>query len=123
MKLQKDFEIELQRSNVTPAKFLADVRFYVDKRGGHEFRGDLDLNYFSSGDDINFDYHYRTQEEAEADNHYCKAEKSVSKPYMMQTYIRGFNGTVYNEICEFEFDDEKTGHGYYYLLSINEVNE
>ena len=21
---------------------------------------------------------------------------------------------MYNEICEFTFDDEKTGHGYYY---------
>ena len=28
--------------------------------------------------------------------------------------ILSFDGSMYNEICEFTFDDEKTGHGYYY---------
>lgn len=37
----------------------------------------------------------------------------------MQTYIKCANGAVYNEICEFDFDDEKTGHGYYYLVSVD----
>ena len=29
----------------------------------------------------------------------------------------------YNEICEFTFDDEKTGHGYYYQANRDSENE
>ena len=45
-------------------------------------------------------------------------EKSVSKPYQMQTFIKYPNGDVYNEICEFDFWDDKTGTGYYYLKNV-----
>ena len=47
-------------------------------------------------------------------------EIGISRPYCMQTYMRWPNGNVYNEICEFEFDTEKTGHGYYYLINVYE---
>jgi hypothetical protein len=100
------FEIELTRHNVTPAQFLAYVRHVVDKRGGDLLRSDLDLGYFKAGNDLNFDI-----------KHDGTREKSVSKPYEMQTFIRNTNGGTYNEICEFEFDDENTGHGYYYLIN------
>lgn len=103
-------QIELTRNNVTPAAFLAYVRNYVDKKGGKMIRSDLDLNYFKSGNDLNFDYRNDPEKP-------CKAEKSVSRPYEMQTYIQNWDGSIYNEICEFTFDDEKTGHGYYYLIN------
>ena len=80
MKTNKTFEIEIQRSNVTPAQFLAYVRSRVDAKGGEMLRSDLSLDYYS-------------------------------------------NGAVYNEICEFEFDSEKTGHGYYYLVNVEAVEE
>lgn len=111
------FEIELTRHNVTPSQFLSYVRRNVDKKGGYMLRGDLDLAYFAAGDDLNFDI-YHSEPEFNGLH-----EKSVSEPYKMQTYNGYANGAVYNEICEFEFDDDKTGHGYYYLVNIIATEE
>lgn len=44
----------------------------------------------------------------------CRAETCRTFAYDYQTYILNFDGSMYNEICEFTFDDGKTGHGYYY---------
>ena len=44
-------------------------------------------------------------------------------PYDFQTYILNHDGSMYNEICEFTFDDEKTGHGYYYQANRDSENE
>lgn len=107
-------EVELTRRGVTPAQFLAYVRSTLKKKGVIEYASDLDLDYFRKGNDLNFDY-YNDPDKP------CKSEKSVSKPYEMQTYILNWSGSCYNEICEFTFDDEKTGTGYYYLL--NTVDE
>ena len=103
----KKFEFEAMRHNVTPAQFLAYIRSRVDAKGGMMLRGDLDLRYFAAGNDLNFDIY-----------HDGIHEKSISAPYQMQTYVRNADGTVYNEICEFDFWDEKTGTGYYYLLNV-----
>ena len=108
------FEVELSRRGVTPAQFLAYVRSTLKKKGVRDYASDLDLDYFRRGNDLNFDY-YNDPEKP------CKSEKSVSKPYEMQTYILNWSGSCYNEICEFVFDDGKTGYGYYYLL--NTVDE
>lgn len=109
----KKYEIEITRHNVTPAQFLAYVRSQLVKKGMRDLSSDLDLDYFRSGNDFNF--YYRNDPEKP-----CKAEKSVSRPYEMQTYILNWDGTCYNEICEFSLDTGKTGTGYYYLL--NTVN-
>ena len=106
----KKYEIEITRNNVTPAEFLAYVRTQLKKKDMRDLASDLDLNYFRSGNDINFDY-YGDPEKP------CKREKSVSKPYEMQTFVANWDGTMYNEICEFSFDNDKTGHGYYYLFN------
>lgn len=117
MKTKKTFEIEIQRNNVTPAQFLAYVRSRVDSKGGEMLRSDLSLRYFAAGDDLNFDTHH---EEPEFNGLH---EKSISHPYEMQTFLHYSNGATYNEICEFEFDDEKTGHGYYYLVNVEAVED
>ena len=44
----------------------------------------------------------------------CEAETIRSFAYDYQIYILNWDGSMYNEICEFTFDDEKTGHGYYF---------
>lgn len=106
--------IEIMRHNVTPAQFLAYVRAQLKKKGMRDVSSDLNLDYFVRGNDLNFYYHDEPDQP-------CKAEKSVSHPYEMQTYILNWDGSCYNEICEFEFDDEKTGHGYYYLY--NDLDE
>ena len=106
------FEFETMRHNVTPAQFLSYIRARVDAKGGRYVRSDLDLDYFKRGNDLNFDV---LREEGPLTGVH---EVSISKPYQMQTYIKYPDGTVYNEICEFDFWDEKTGTGYYYLLNI-----
>lgn len=102
--MKTNYTIEIQRRNVTPAQFLAYVRRRLKAAGGDVFCGCLDLDYFAAGGEPNYD--------TERDGTHCI---SRSKPYDMQTYISE-GGRLYNEICEFEFDDEKTGHGYYYLI-------
>jgi hypothetical protein len=44
----------------------------------------------------------------------CQAETFRQFACNYQCYILNFDGTAFNEICEFTFDDDKTGHGYYY---------
>lgn len=117
------FEIEISRNNVTPAQFLAYVRSRVDSKGGEYIRTDLDLDYFKRGNDINCEVNHKALNDECFTVSGCEHEKSVSHPYEMQTYIRWANGAVYNEICEFDFDDEKTGHGYYYLVNVNVEEE
>lgn len=109
------FEIEITRHNVTPAQFLSYIRRQVDKKGGYMFRSDLDADYFAAGNDLNFDTKHTDETIPEL---YGLHEKSISKPYEMQTYLRYPDGRLYNEICEFEFWDDKTGNGYYYLINI-----
>lgn len=98
------FEHEFMRENVTPAQFLAYLRKMQKIHPG--MASDFDLNYFRAGNDLNFNI---THEDG-------SVEKSVSEPYRAQVYIRGTDGSVYNEIWEFDFWDEKTGYGYYYTI-------
>lgn len=107
----KKYEIEITRHNVTPAAFLAYVRAQLKKKGLNDISEGPDLDYFRRGNDLNF--YYRNDPEKP-----CKSEKSVSKPYEYQTYVLNWDGTSYNEICEFSFDDDKTGVGYYYLANV-----
>lgn len=105
-------ELELTRRGVTPARFAAYVRAQIRK---HDLKGllsaeDIDLDYWRRGGDLEFDYH-------DIPGKPCKAEKSISKPYEMQTYVRNWDGTVYNMIMEFTFWDGKTGTGYFYFLN------
>ena len=111
----KKMEIEIQRHNVTPAQFLSYVRSQCKKKD-IPF-SDPGLAYFKDGEDLNFDFvHHGDQYEG-------LHEKSVSKPYQMQVYMKYPNGTTFNEIVEFDFSDVKTGVGYYYYLDIQNEDE
>lgn len=103
--------LEIMLHNTTPARFAAYVRYQIRN---HKFEGicadDINFKYWKAGNDLEFDYH-------DIDEKPCKAEKSISKPYEMQTYIKNWNGTCFNQIMEFQFDDEKTGSGYFYYYS------
>jgi len=109
----KKEELEIMRHNVTPSQFLAYVRKAIRS---HKLTAidpmDIDLNYWKRGNDLNFDHKYTDPE-----NDPVEHEKSVSRPYEMQTYIRNWDGTVYNLIIEFQFDDDKHGFGYFYLIN------
>ena len=58
-----------------------------------------------------------------ADDAPCKAETVRSFAYDHQTYVLYFDGTCYNEICEFSFNDEKRGFGYYYQINADPNRE
>jgi len=47
-----------------------------------------------------------------------KSEVLLVKPLDYQSYGDDGNGNIYNEMCEFTFDDDKRGSGYYYQLAI-----
>lgn len=122
MKTTKVFECEIMRHGITPAAFLSYVRRSVDKKGGYFFRSDLDIDYFkistTGGNGVFCDYSDGTPE-----TRGCSAERCIDRPYEKQTYIKNFDGSVYNEIVEFTFDDDKTGTGYYYILSTETAPE
>lgn len=160
-----NYQIEIQRSNVTPAQFIAYIRLQCKKKG-IDFYMTLDdfanvpedRAYMSSYDVINGikkchfakyathteyrrktasaifgefkRYFYRDEFEEyketkihrwdsdwDATDAPCKAETCKTFPYDHQTYILNWDGSCYNEIIEFTFDDEKTGHGYYYQVN------
>lgn len=124
-----NWEIELTRNNVTPAKFFAEIRFACKKKGiGFSLDFEQFVNPIQTYDSrytvinnkkicYSGDYRY----ESSAADAPCKAEVCRDLPYDCQTFILNFDGTCYNEICEFTFDDEKTGHGYYYQMNRSEV--
>lgn len=156
-----NYDIEIQRNNVTLAQFLRYVRQQCEKKGIDCYieREDFEkphTEYSTSYSVINgekkchsseyreftkfrrklasyqtsegFTRYYYTDEFEEYKEtelcHYewtengsdapCKAEICKSFAYDMQTYILNWDGSMYNEICEFTFDGEKRGHGYYY---------
>ena len=119
------YAIELTRNNVTPAKFFAEIRFACKKKG---ISFDLDMDLFANpympesrsyivkdGKKISHIDGYRYEDFA--DNVPCKSEVCKNLPYDYQAFILNFDGSCFNEICEFSFDDEKTGHGYYYQMN------
>lgn len=115
MKTTKTIEIEIERHNVTPAQFLAYLRSMQKKHP--EMANDFDLNMFSrEGWSSNYSNALPTERP-------CEAERVTDKPYQKQTYIRNHDGSTYNEIIEFQFDDEKTGHSYYYTVQIDVADE
>ena len=120
-----NYEIEITRHNVTPAKFFAEIRFACKKKG-IDFC--LDMEQFVSPvqpglwryvvhDGKKICYNGEWRHELPAEDAPCQAETSRNLPYDCQTYILNFDGSCYNEICEFTFDDEKRGTGYYYQLN------
>lgn len=109
------YQLELTRHGVTPAQFLAYVRQMCKK---HEIPFEMSARDFANGQTWGNGYHM--------DSHYtggtpetrpCFAEICKAKPYDHQTYFKGFDGCVFNEIIEFQFDDDRTGFGYFYTIS------
>lgn len=113
--MKKLYELELTRRGVTPAQFLAYVR-QMCKR--HDIPFEMSARDFANGqpwgNDVYSDTHYTG---GTPETRPCFAETCKQKPFDYQTYFKGFDGSVYNEIIEFQFDDENTGFGYFYTVS------
>jgi len=121
-----NYLIEITRNNVTPAKFFAEIRFALKQKGIYfglylkEFaspsHGGHNCNY-RIVDDKKVSYLNGYKQEWPADYAPCQAEILKELPYEYQSYILNFDGSYYNEICEFTFDDDKRGHGYYTVVN------
>ena len=120
-----NYSIEITRNNVTPAKFFAEIRFALKKKG---INFDLNLDDFANPhnphssryfvkDGIKTSYYNGYKTEWPEDDTPCQSEIYRNLPYNYQCYILNFNGSCFNETCEFTFDDDKTGHGYYYIAN------
>jgi hypothetical protein len=118
-------EIEIQVNNVTPSQFFAYIRKMCKKKG---IDFDIELDEFKNPtqrwnsryyviEDKMICYSDNYRYEQDASKAPCKSEVAKLLPYDQQTYILGFDGSCFNEICEFTFDDEKKGHGYYYQIN------
>lgn len=117
-----NYNIELQRSNVTVAEFLYYVKTMCIKKGIYfnierdyfeKPYGPSDSRYYVIGDKKVCYFNGQKQEWA-AEDAACKSEICRNLPYDCQTYILNFDGSFYNEICEFQFHDDNRGYGYYY---------
>lgn len=104
-----NYQMELTRRDVTPAQFLAYIRSQAKK---HDIPFGMELDYFTKGDGSDSHYIGGTPETRPCESETCKA-----LPCDHQTYVRAFDGSVFNEIIEFTYDTETTGHGYYYTIS------
>lgn len=104
-----NYQMELTRRDVSPAQFLAYIRSQAKK---HDIPFGMELDYFVKGDGSDSHYIGGTPETRPCESETCKA-----LPCDHQTYMRAFDGSVFNEIIEFTYDTETTGHGYYYTIS------
>lgn len=112
--MKTNYTLELMRHNVTPREFVAYVNRMLKKHGINEF---IDFYDFVNGEKVNGQYWNTSYDNGTPETRPAAAEKIKSLPYDQQTYIKWFDGSIYNQITEFQFDDEKRGFGYYYIIS------
>lgn len=120
-----NYVIEIERNNVTLSQFLN----YIDSRCKK-----LNIDFSIKKDDflnpvIEYNNSYRVTNgikycfdgnrnyHVDGSDAPCEAEILTTLPLNFQTYILNFDGSAYNEICEFTFDKYKRGHGYYFQLN------
>jgi hypothetical protein len=117
-----NYHIELTRNNVTIAQFLAAVRYACKAKGVEigfsrdEFENPARIynDHYWVKDGIKYVFDNGRSSEWPADDAPCEAETCKCLPLEYQVYIRNFDGSSWNEICEFTFWDDKVGTGYYY---------
>ena len=104
--MKKMYEIECQRSNITPKAFFEYCRKQAVKKG-------IDIEMWMSYEDwarpINPEESH-TNEHKDWDNPLRETIKRM--PYDTQYYLQ--NG--YNFIMEFQFDTDTKGFGYLYMM-------
>jgi hypothetical protein len=119
--------VEVTRHNVTLAGFLSSVRSACENKGmscdidRDEFEypsSPSSTSYYVKDGIKYYSFNHDRVVEHDGQDAACEAEVCRTLPLDYQTYIKGWDGDVFNEICEFTFDDEKKGSGYYYQLVI-----
>lgn len=123
----KIHQIEIERNNITVKAFLALVRKSCQAKGmdtgieQDEFEAPsacYDDTYFIRNG-VKFARYGKGEptRQLDAADAPAKAETLRIAPYDYQMYILNHDGSCFNEICEFTFDDGIKGHGYYYQLN------
>lgn len=118
-------QVEVIRSNITLSAFFAAIKA-ATARKGTDMTIDKDFfenpptsesssYYIKDGEKI-YTYNGFTVRQP-VDMAACKAETYRIKPLDWQTYTLNFDGSMFNEICEFTFDSETKGSGYYWQES------
>jgi hypothetical protein len=134
-----NISIEIERNHVTVKEFLTYVKNQCAQKGADWI--DIDKALFENpAQNLYRSYHVKdgikycttgykrrneqtggvetvfSNSEYEADTG-AEAETSREFPHDWQSCIRNFDGSIYNEICEFTFDDARRGHGYFFMLN------
>lgn len=109
------YHLELTRNNVTLSQFLSYVRSQCKK---HDIPFDLALDDFARESDFNNRYDFGVPGFRGAFSEVCQ-----DLAYDKQTYIRCYDGSVYNEIVEFQFWDDKRGFGYFYTIEVQAAGD
>jgi hypothetical protein len=118
-----NYEIEIQRHNVTLAQFLHYVKtectkkgidFYIEKEEFENPSRPCNVYYFADKETGKKWYYQGNEKRLSWDDAPCQSEIVKIIPYETQTYILNFDNSMYNEICEFSFWDDKKGTGYYF---------
>ena len=120
-----NYQIEIQRNNVTLAEFFSyikgqcakkDIEFGID-RGEFENPSQPGNSHYYVKDGVKHCTYDGYSSQHDASDAACQSETLRMLPYDYQCYILNFDGSCYNEICEFTFDDDKRGYGYYYQVN------
>ena len=104
--MKKMYEVECQRTNVTPKAFFEYCRKQLLKKG-------LEIESWSD-----FEYWSNPIEQSEYHTNVYKNEDETIReiikvmPYDLQYYLRN----AYNFIIEFQFETETKGYGYMYAM-------
>ena len=118
-----DYNIELQRNNVTLTEFFSYIKSQCAKKGidfglyQDEFENPTNPYEFSYLVKDGIKYVHTSDgpfQKSDGSDAAAKAETLRLKPLDYQSYALFHDGSCYNEICEFAYDDEKRGYGYYY---------
>lgn len=115
--------VEISRSNITLARFLSTINRICKSKGDvfgfelsvEDFKnlGPSNERYFTVDGKIKYTSEGFTVTK-DIDDVACKSEICKMKPLEYQCYFLNHDGTYFNEICEFTFDDNKKGSGYYF---------
>lgn len=85
------------------------------KHASYEIPGGFTRYYYTDEyEEVPITKIHRWDAEYPADDAPCQAEIFKQFACDYQCYVLNFDGTAFNEICEFTFDDDKKGSGYYY---------
>ena len=106
--MEKLYEVEISRHNVTPRQFFTYCQKQMKKRTGYDLENWCES--FEDWEGKTIPEYSDTCKHDDWDDPVLEICKTKAFDWQM------FLGKAYNFIMEFQFDDEKTGYGYMYAI-------